>query len=121
MAREMLVLEQRLVEKIDENRGDVSRAEFIDFCIDKCLEAVEPKEFEREERRTTKPRFVARQKEATAYATKEEFQEFKHGISNLIRTFLEFFITVGLELGTSKTTEDIESLKAQLRTILEER
>ncbi len=113
----MLVLEQKLVDKIDENRGDLNRADFIEFCIDNCLRETEHEEVERKG-----PDIAEEKPEGTAiYATREEFQEVKRGITNLLRTFLDFFITFGLELGTSKSTETMGHLKSQLRDILGER
>ncbi len=114
--RKMLILGQRLVEKIDENRGDLGRAEFIEFCIDSCLESEEP---EREER-YTEQEFAPRQKEAPVYATREDFREFKRSMQDLLRAFLDFFITFGLELGTGKTTKGLADLKNQLRATLED-
>ncbi len=113
--REMLILDRNLVEKIDENRGDVSRAEFIEFCIDSSLDA---RELEREEKLATERKFAPTRKEVSGYVTGEEFQEFRHGINDLLKSFLNFFITFDLELGTSKT-KSFEDLKSRLRTTLE--
>ena len=115
--REMLILERMLVEKIDENRGDLSRTEFIDFCIDSCLEIEEP---EREEKPAAKQEFISRGKEEPFYPTRVEFHEFKHSIRELLRAFLDFFITFGLELGTSRSAKGLEDLKSQLRSALED-
>ena len=35
--RRIIVVPKELLRKIDENRGDMGRAEFIEFCIDFCL------------------------------------------------------------------------------------
>ncbi len=35
--RRIIVVSKELLRKIDENRGDMGRAEFIEFCIDYCL------------------------------------------------------------------------------------
>ncbi len=117
----MLVLEQKLVDKIDENRGDLNRADFIEFCIDNCLRETEHEEVERRGPDIAEETFATKPKGTAIYATREEFQEFKRGITNLLRTFLDFFITFGLELGTSKSTETVGHLKSQLRDILGER
>ncbi len=117
----MLILEQKLVEKIDEGRGDLSRADFIEFCIDNLLKGTEGEEVGGKEPGIAEETLATKPKGAAAYATREEFQEFKRGITNLLRTFLDFFITFGLELGTSKSAETVEQLKSQLRAILEER
>ena len=116
--KKMLILDRGLVEKIDENRGDLSRVEFIEFCIDSCLELEEPG---REERYAAEEReFIPSQTEMSGYATREEFREFKSSMQELLRAFLDFFITFGLELGTGKTTKGLADLKRQLRTTLED-
>lgn len=117
--REMLILDRDLVNKIDEHRGDLSRQDFIDFCIDKCLETVQREE-QAEERRGAEREFGGEREAAEAYATREEFQEFKRGITSLIRSFLEFFVTFGLELGTAKGSAELERLKRQLGDMLKE-
>ena len=144
--RRMLILDQGLVGKIDENRGDLTRAEFIEFCVDNCLgqiigeEAISREErraeieltsareamrreerhaeaVRREERRTEVELTSVREKEAI-YVTGEELEEFKHGIRDLIRAFLEFTITFGLELGPGRTAQDLETIRMQLHTVL---
>ena len=35
--RRIIIVPKHLLRKIDENRGDMGRAEFIEFCIDFCL------------------------------------------------------------------------------------
>ncbi len=117
--REMLILDRDLVNKIDEHRGDLSREDFIDFCIDKCLETLQPEE-KAEERGGAGRRARATPEAEEVFATREEFQEFKRGITSLLRTFLEFFITFGLELGTGKSSVELERLKSQLGDILKE-
>ena len=118
----MLVLGRGVVERIDQNRGDLSRGEFIDFCIDTCLGKGEAGPAERAEGygAEREPDMRPAEKGPTTYATKKEFQEFKRGIADILRTFLEFFITFGLELGKGKGIEDIDYLKTRLRKILED-
>ena len=76
----MLILDRGLVERIDENRGDLTRAEFVEICIDGCLEGVPPQKAQREERHAGEQRFTTRQEEAPVYATREEFQDFKRSM-----------------------------------------
>lgn len=115
--RDMLLLDRGLVEKIDDNRGDLSRAEFIEFCIDTCLGVEEPEKVEK----YPEQEFAPRQKEMPIYATREEFQEFRRGMRELLRAFLDFFITFGLELGTGKSMKGgLEDIKTQLRATLED-
>jgi hypothetical protein len=117
----MLILGRDVVEKIDRNRDDLTREEFIDFCINACMNREEPAPVKKnEEYARPEPEIRAAEKDAVAYATKKEFQEFKTGIADILRTFLEFFLTFGLELGKGKDANDIDYLKTRLRKIIED-
>jgi hypothetical protein len=109
--KRMLILDEEILDKIDEYRGDLSRAEFLDVCINTCLEETEP----------GPRRSVGKEKAyaTPAYATKEDLDEFKSGIKDLLRAFLDFYISFGLDLGTGNTSEDLEHLKNRFRTTLE--
>jgi hypothetical protein len=74
----MLILPAEVVDKIDANRGDMTQAEFIQFLIDNQL-----KEKEKDQK----------------YATKEEVRAFQDDMKKLLRNFLDFFVSYGLELG----------------------
>ena len=115
--KKMLILDKRTVDAIDRNRSDLAREEFVELCVDACIEQVEPEESEAgKSYYAPEPRFAP--EEASIYATREEFQEFKYSIKELLRTFLDFFISFGLDLGTSRSSQDLENLKRQLRDIL---
>ncbi len=111
--RGVLVLSQSLIEKIDEGRGELSRAEFIDFCIDRCLEQVTTEEKERKVKRAAE--VAPYHKEEAGFATRDEFEEFRRGITELLGTFLDFYISFGLELGRSRGVEDLEQMRKRLR------
>jgi len=113
--KKVLVLERRLLEKIEENRGDLSKAAFIEFCIDSCLGKAVDEEAEIEEE------YTPRERETSIYATREELQEFKHSIRDIIRAFLEFTVTFGLELGPGKATQDLDIIRRELHSVLRER
>ena len=94
--KRMLIVDAELVRKIDENRGDMSRVEFLYFLIDSQL------------------------KEETGhenYISKEEFNQFAQGIRELLRNFLEFFISYGLELGKQPKDEAFEELSQKLQAL----
>lgn len=76
--KRVLVVPTELVKKIDQNRGDLSQAEFLSMLLDNCLEG---------------------ESVAERFVTREAFQEFEQGMKDLMRNFLEFFISYGLELG----------------------
>ena len=97
--RRMLIVPAELVKKIDENRGDVSRAEFIDFLIDSQLKET-PKEQQ--------------------YATKEEIRSLELDIKKLLRRFVDFFVSYGLELGKHSAKTEFEELANKLQGLEED-
>jgi polyhydroxyalkanoate synthesis regulator phasin len=103
----MLVLPAELVKKVDDNRGDMNQAEFIDFLIDGQLEG-EIKELEY----PTKEKISSL--EQSMQATKEDVFAFKQDIQKLLRSFLDFFLTYGLELGKQSREAEFEALNNKL-------
>jgi hypothetical protein len=91
--KRMLIVPADLVHKIDENRGDMSQAEFLNYLIDNRLKS-SVKDDE--------------------YVTREALREFEHGIKDLLRSFLEFVVSYGLELGKAPGKDDLEELSRRL-------
>lgn len=89
--KRMLILDAAVAKKIDDNRGDMSASDFINFLIDGQL----------------KPTVTEAKNN---HVTKEEFQQFEQGIRDLLRSFLEFFLSYNLELGKSSTERELDRL-----------
>jgi hypothetical protein len=98
--KRMLVVDEELLKRIDENRGDLGRAEFINLLIDNQLGESEPN-------------LAA----GTQYVSKEEFQEFSLGMKDLLRRFLDFFISYGLELGQEPKDGTFAELVQKLQSL----
>lgn len=94
--KRMLIVDAEVVRKIDDNRGDMSQSEFLNFLIDSQL---------KEE--------VGSQN----YVDKEEFHQFEQGMKELLRNFLEFFLTYGLELGKQPHDKTFEELSQKLQSL----
>jgi len=94
--KRMLIVDCELVNKIDENRGELSRSEFLGFLIDSQLKED-----------AGKPQGV----------TREEFHQFQEGTKELLRNFLEFFISYGLELGKQPKDSEFERLSQRLQAL----
>lgn len=94
--KRMLIVPAELVQKIDDNRGDMSQAEFISFLIDSQL-----KEKTREQK----------------YVTKEEIRSFEQDIRKLLKSFLDFFLSYGLELGKQAPNAEFKELTSKLREL----
>ena len=90
----MLIVPAELVKKIDDNRGGMGQAEFIDFLIDSRLEE--------------KPK-------GQAYVTKDELIAFEQDIKQLLKSTLDFFVGYGLELGKPSPRAEFEDLSKKLR------
>jgi len=95
--KRMLIVPEELIKKINDNRGDMNQAEFVEFLIDSQFQK-EPK------------------KEQT-YITKEEFHAFEQDIKKLLRSFLEFFVSYGLELGKQSPKNEFEELTSKLHEL----
>ena len=96
--KKMLIVDSDIARKIDENRGDMSISHFIGFLIDSQL----------------KQDVNGRN---DGHVTKEEFRQFEQGIRELLRNFLEFFLSYGLELGKQPTDSELDKLSQKLRVL----
>ena len=98
--KKMLIIDSELLNKIDENRGELSRSEFIDLVISNQLE-------EQGGSATADDQYVSR----------EEYQEFTQGMKDLLRRFLDFFISYGLELGHEPKDSTFSELVQKLQSL----
>jgi len=96
--KRMLIVDAELVTKVDDNRGDMDRSEFINFLIETQLQ-------EKEEGKKRNG------------VTREEFHQFQEGTKELLRNFLEFFISYGLELGKQPGDSEFEQLAQKLQSL----
>lgn len=89
--KRMLIMPADVVRKIDENRGDMSQAVFIEFLIDGHLGKRGP--------------------DNGQCVTRDEFRAFQQGMRDLFRSLLDLFVSVGLETGpVSVSRADLEEL-----------
>ena len=98
--KRMLIMPAELVRRIDENRGDMSQAEFINFLIDSQLK----------EGGKGQQQFV----------TKEEIRSFELDIKKLLKSFIDFFVSYGLELGKHPAKSEFEELTSKLQGLEED-
>ena len=100
--KRMLILPAELVKKIDDNRGDVPQAEFIDYLIESHLKgSINPNNAVTLEDLEAVKADVAKMlnRESYKYALKEEMAGFQEDTKKLLKSFVDFFIGYGLELG----------------------
>ena len=103
--KRMLIIDADLAKKIDENRGDMTVSEFVHFLIDSQL------------KKNTNNGLNNSGGISPDHVTKEEFQQFEQGIRELLRNFLEFFLSYGLELGKHTTEKEIDRLGQKLQSL----
>ena len=100
--KRMLIVDAEAARKLDENRGDLNLSEFINFLIDSRLKADSVKPA------AAKPEYI----------TQEDFTQFQQGIKDLLRNFMEFFLSYGLELGQPPDDSTMKELGQQLKTFV---
>src|SRR5512136_2376700 len=88
--KRMLILPGEVVQKIDENRGDLSQAEFIELLIDN--------------------QFKDKEKDSK-YATKDEVRAFQEDRKKLLHNYHDFYVGYDLELGKQNPGNDITVLE----------
>jgi hypothetical protein len=98
--KRILIVEEEILKKIDENRGDMSRSEFIRAVINSQL--------------NEEPEMAPLQQQ---FLSREEFMEFSQGIKDLLRRFLDFFLAYGLELGKEPKDTTFAELVQKLQTL----
>ena len=95
----ILVVDEALVSKIDDQRGDISRPEYLHTLIDSQLQ---------------------RNSEAQSqgdYITRQEFFQFTREMGELMRSFLGFFLSYGMGLVQPPLDDCLEELDQQLREL----
>jgi hypothetical protein len=94
--KRMLILPAVVVKKIDDNRGDMSQVEFLHFLIDSQLK---------------------QQTDKQQYATREEVHSLEQDLKRLLKNFLDFFVSYGLELGKQAPGTEFEELGSRLQRL----
>ena len=94
--KRMLIVDAEVARKVDENRGDMSRSDFLNFLIDSRL---------------------GEDAGTLNYVDKEEFRQFARGMKELLRNFLEFFISYGLEMSKEPQDKTFEELSQKLQAL----
>ena len=115
--KRMLIVPTELANTIDENRGDLSQAEFISFLIQNAFEekVKEPGYATKTEIKTLEEEFKKfSQTHSKKYATQEEMEAFETDMKKLFKNFVDFFIGYGLELGKQTPLSELAELTGKL-------
>ena len=92
----ILVVDAEVLKKLDDKRGGMNRSEYLNFLIEGMLKG-----------NADNGDFVPR----------AEFHEFAQGMKDLLRNFLEFFLSYGLELGKQPEDRTFAELSQKLETL----
>jgi hypothetical protein len=112
--KRMLIVDDELLRKIDENRGEMSRIEFLNFIISSQLQE---EVISSNNNSHTGIQAADVPSASHQYVEREEFQEFAAGMKDLLRRFLDFFISYGLELGQEPKDNTFAELVQKLQTL----
>lgn len=117
--KRMLILPAEVIKKIDDNRGDLSQAEFINFLIENQLkgDGTEKQQAGREEILSLIDGQLKEAAKKQHYVTREEIQAFEQDIKSLLKSCLDFFVSYGLELGKQSPKAEFEELSSKLEEL----
>ncbi len=107
--KRMVIVDDRLLTKIDEHRGSRSRSEYVGSCVQKLFQGTEP---EQEAPATPVPGMEM-------YVPRTEFEQFKQRMDHLNQEFMDFFIKYASHLASDKPSlPDAEQFAKELRRLL---
>jgi hypothetical protein len=107
--KRMLIVPDELAQKIDDNRGEMSRGEFLDFLIDSQL-----KEVIKDKQLTVQ--YVTKE-DIKTLATREELKTMEQDLKALLKNFLDFFLSYGLEIGKEPKDSEFAEIANKLKGI----
>ena len=110
----IIVIPAKLLRIIDQSRDTLSRVEFIEVCISTLLKQGEVSGVAPEEVGTAKGAKVEES------VSRQEFEEFKRGIKNLQRAYIELLLAFNLEPAARSSMEEREQLTQRVMRLLEE-
>jgi hypothetical protein len=117
--KRMLILPAEVIKRIDENRGDLSQAEFINFLIENQFKesSSEKQGASREEILSLIDSQLKEVAKKQQYATREEIQAFEQDMKILLKSCLDFFVSYGLELGKDSPKEEFQEMSSKLEEL----
>ncbi len=118
--KRMVIVSDRLMYKIDEYRGRLSRADFVSECIEKLLYGLELEPKIRAPIMERKHPEAGVAPGAVEGVSRQEFEQFRLNIDKLQQEFMDFFIKYGKHL-TEETPskEESERFNEELSRLLQ--
>jgi len=117
--KRMLIVPAEVIKKIDDNRGDLSQAEFISFLIDNQLkgDGTQKKTASKDELISLIEDQLKEASKKQNFVTREEMETFELDIKSLLKSCLDFFVSYGLELGKQSPKTELEELNSKLEEL----
>jgi hypothetical protein len=116
--KRMLILPAELVKKIDDNRGDMGQADFLDYLMESHLKGdARSNGVAREEMDALKKELTALITREKKLATKDELEAFHEDTKKLLKSFVDFFVGYGLELGDKSPSIDLRDITGKLKDL----
>lgn len=104
-----VVVDDSLLGKIDGNRGEKTRSEFVNSCVRRLLRDLEPE--------VNVP--ADRPASIGAWVTRSEFDQFRQRMDQVNQEFMDFFIKYASRVAAEKRPEaDTEDFAVELRRLL---
>jgi hypothetical protein len=128
--RRILIVDAELIDRIDANRNDMNRTEFLSFLMDSYLnkegraddaghrgDAHQPRDEIKDLLKALVADSHRKEIKLEDYVTREELQQVHDGIRDLLRSFLDFFVTYGLEIGRQPQDSEFQQLSQKLQAL----
>lgn len=117
--KRMLIVPADILKKIDDNRGDLTQAEFISFLIENQLkvDGTQKKQASKDELISLIDDQLKEAAKKQQYVTQEEMQTFEQDIKSLLKSCLDFFVNYGLELGKQSPKSELKELNSKLEEL----
>lgn len=113
----VIILPAEVLEGIDQNRDTLSRAEFVELSINTLLK--QEKRHTRLGQQAASGTTIERA-EVESTVSRKEFEQFKKGIKDLQRAYLDLLLTFCIEPISKASKEEQEHLTQRVRGLLEE-
>ena len=109
--RAVIIVPAGLLEKIDRNRDQMTRAEFVEFCVDTLLGE--------EKGRPSPAEGGSGPCQTEETVSREEFEEFKRKMKDTQRRYIDFFVSVVMEPFSKASAEEQERFRQQIAELLQ--
>jgi hypothetical protein len=116
--KRMMILPSELVKKIDDNRGDMSQAEFLNYLMESHFKSdTRNNSVTCEEIDALKKDLTALMAREKKLATKDELEAFHDDTKKLLKSFVDFFVGYGLELGDKSPSINLRDITGKLKDL----